>query len=104
MSGEHGELLDARGPVQEPAGFWGFDDELESAVGEGSETHLEGDVAVDVPRYLVELLAEFHHVDAEGTQGLTHLRVGLGHARVDAQVHLRCGETCVPRTIDIDFN
>jgi len=35
---------------------------------------------------LIELFAEFHHVDTERTQGLTHLRIGFGDTCQDSQV------------------
>jgi hypothetical protein len=37
--------------------------------------------------YLIELLAEFHHVDTERTQRLTHFGIGLRHSREHSKIH-----------------
>ena len=34
----------------------------------------------------IELLAEFHHIDSERTEGLTHFGVRLGDSCEDAKV------------------
>lgn len=81
------ELLLPGGLLQEPAGLGWLYDELEGAVGEGSEFDLEGYVASDVRGYLIELLAELHHVDSQRTQGLTHFGVGLRHSREHSKIH-----------------
>lgn len=86
MAGHRRELFLACCLLEEPAGLRRFDLELEGAIGEGREFDLKRDVAPDMRGDLIELLTEFHHVDAERTQRLTHFWVGLGNASVDAQV------------------
>ena len=86
MAGHWCELFLASGFLEEPACLWRFEFELEGAIGESSEFDLKWDVSPDMRGDLIELLAEFHHVDAERTQRLTHFGVGLGNTSVDAQV------------------
>ena len=86
MPGNRSKLLFARSLTQEPARLGGLQLELEGPVSEGSELDLEGDVSPDVGRHFIELFAEFHHVDTERTQGLTHLGVGLRYSSQNPQV------------------
>lgn len=90
MTRHRGELLLACSLLEEPAGLWWLDFEFEGAVGEGSELDFERHVAANMRGDLVKLLAELHHVDTKGTQRLAHLGIGLGDARVDAQVDGGC--------------
>lgn len=76
--------------MEEPAGLWGFDDELEGPVGECCEPDLEWDVTSHVACLLVELFAKLHHVDSEGTKSLTHLGVGLGYSSQHSEVDGCC--------------
>lgn len=90
MPGDRSELFLACCLLEEPASFGRLDFELECAIGESGELDLERDVAADVGGYLIELLAELHHVDAEGTERLAHLGVWFCDAREDPQVDSGC--------------
>lgn len=86
MAGYWGELVLPCSFLEEPARLGRLELELEGAVGEGGQLDLQGHVAADVGSDFIELLAEFHHIDPERTERLTHFGVGLGDSCEDAKV------------------
>ena len=76
-----GSLLD------EPGGGRGLDHELKATIDVGLEDDAHGDLAIVLACAVVEFFTKLHHVDAEGTEGLTDLGRRLGDSRVDIETH-----------------
>lgn len=75
--------------LQKPTGLGRFYFEFECSICEGGKLDLHGHVASDVSGKFVELFAEFHHVDTQGTEGLTHFGIWFSDSREDTEVY--CG-------------
>lgn len=67
MAWKHREFLHIRRLSQKPTGLRWLYYEFERAVSKGSQTNFQRNVGTNMARNFVELLAEFHHVYAEGT-------------------------------------
>jgi hypothetical protein len=82
-------FLKTCGFLYEPRGGRRLHDKFEASIDVGLKDDAHRHFSVVLACAIIELLAKLHHVDTEGTKGLTDLWGWLGHSGIYIEAH-RC--------------